>query len=260
MPYLSLPWRDPTLGAGSYDPASLAAPARWRCSAEGLKIELLGTIVGIIAVVWLWKWNLRQRIERRHNFNTLHRSDAKGRDIGLTAFAKLQEGEMTVAPQVPVAHEPLERPVSGYRAPTFMKNDTSVRVLAVMVNVLLAGTMLAFLTIPALMALTRPEYILIYVPVLPVTIFVALRIVGFEAGYDHRSLIVRKRFSPTREYPWEDLKSVKFDGSWYYVLDFGSHGTAWLMKTLTGGREFLSYANDRLEENLGHRIKQSAWS
>ncbi|MEM8538454.1 MAG: hypothetical protein AAGF56_11420, partial [Pseudomonadota bacterium] len=76
--------------------------------------------------------------------------------------------------------------------------------------------------------------------VLGLTLHVALYTNTYELRYDRDRFLHRNWFYQKREYDWDDLRSIRDDNAYFYVIRTHRSGKTYVPKHLTGIEGFLT--------------------
>ncbi len=203
--------------------------------------NVIASILPVLAVAGIWYviWRVTAPLRRRQVPR-----DAKGREIERTRLARFGGGNLDWNAAVIAKAGTGVEPRQSLNV-TVMRPSLGLKALMIVLSL-------------ALLYLTWSGVGAQYLPVdqdwvrwaISAAVgYAALNIMIYEARYDSYSFWAPNWALQSREYLWKDLVSLKDDGHYLYKLTFEDGRKAEVQKYLVGIRDFVSYAQDRIEEN-----------
>lgn len=211
--------------------------------------DITGLAIPLFIVFWLGValFVVRSRYRRRMRLRERYgQKDSKNRQIELSPTGKLGAlvGEGYSPRSESLFQIGLNKPAPTSLNTTILRPSILMRLFSVGMSVLVLGMMWTqygeqFFQVSGL----------IKIGVSALVLYAMLNMLTYEARYERQTLHIPNWAFQQREFNWKDLVSIKDNGHYLYVLRFSDGRKAELQKFLVGIPEFLSYAQDRINEN-----------
>lgn len=196
--------------------------------------------LGIATAIYLIRMRMARAFYRRFN-----QRDAKGREVALTPLARATVANLPLDFQWLAQKGETAAPRKSLDS-TIMRTTLGTKLIAV-----LAGGVLLVMLWGAFGITAAVEAHWIKYAMSVAGLYAIVNTLIYEVRYDDHAMYVPDFFFQKREYLWRDLVSIHDDGHYLYKLRFANGRKASVMKYMTGIREFVAIAQDRIPRNVG---------
>lgn len=189
--------------------------------------------VGLIMAARFW---IRERIRR-----FFAQKDTRGRAVGLTPGARTGIGNLPVDAGL----------LAGIGVGQEAARSLDVRVMRPSMGLRAMSLGLGGLVLALAWTEAGADYISgplwVRQAISGFVVYSMIYISQYEVRYDAHSIVAPDWFLRRRECRWTDLSDIRDDGHYVYKLRFAGGRKMEVQKYLTGIREFLTLAHDRVE-------------